>query len=95
MATLSSAALLSAQLLHVELSRATARGGIDSTVGNREALGYSNGLCLHKKIPIVGHADLLTTVRYLYVSNQGLDNWRSPLDLIELHIPPGMAGAPE
>ncbi|MDQ8209776.1 tyrosine-type recombinase/integrase, partial [Coraliomargarita sp. SDUM461003] len=44
---------------------------------------------------LLGHADLHTTARYLHVSNKGLENWCSPLDLIELHIPPGMEGAPE
>jgi len=44
---------------------------------------------------LLGHADLHTTARYLHVSNKGLADWRSPLDLIELSIPPGMEGAPE
>ncbi len=43
---------------------------------------------------LLGHADLHTTARYLHVSNKGLEDWRSPLDLIELAIPPSMEGAP-
>lgn len=43
---------------------------------------------------LLGHADLHTTARYLHVSSKGMEGWRSPLDLIELAIPPSMEGAP-
>ena len=43
---------------------------------------------------LLGHADLHTTARYLHVSSKGIENWCSPLDLIELSIPPIMDGAP-
>ena len=43
---------------------------------------------------LLGHADLHTTARYLHLSKRGLDQWRSPLDLIVPSIPPGMEGAP-
>jgi len=43
---------------------------------------------------LLGHADLHTTARYLHLSKRGLDQWRSPLDLIVPSIPPGMDGAP-
>lgn len=43
---------------------------------------------------LLGHADLHTTTRYLHLSRRGLDQWRSPLDLIVPSIPPGMEGAP-
>ena len=42
---------------------------------------------------LLGHADLHTTARYLHVSSKGIEAWHSPLDLIELSIPPGMNGA--
>jgi site-specific recombinase XerD len=44
---------------------------------------------------LLGHADLHTTARYLHLSKRGLDNWKSPLDLIVPSIPPGMEGAPK
>lgn len=44
---------------------------------------------------LLGHADLHTTARYLHVSSRGMKEWKSPLDLIEPKIPPGMEGAPE
>ena len=44
---------------------------------------------------LLGHADLHTTARYLHLSKRGLDNWKSPLDLIVPVIPPGMEGAPD
>lgn len=43
---------------------------------------------------LLGHNDLHTTARYLHVSNKGLADWKSPLDLIALNIPPSMEGAP-
>lgn len=43
---------------------------------------------------LLGHADLHTTARYLHVSSKGIEAWHSPLDLIELSIPPGMHGGP-
>ena len=43
---------------------------------------------------LLGHADLHTTARYLHLSTRGAREWRSPLDLIEPRIPPGMEGAP-
>lgn len=43
---------------------------------------------------LLGHADLHTTARYLHVTNRAQENWCSPLDLIELQIPPSMEGAP-
>lgn len=43
---------------------------------------------------LLGHADLHTTARYLHLSTRGAGEWRSPLDLIEPRIPPGMDGAP-
>jgi site-specific recombinase XerD len=43
---------------------------------------------------LLGHADLHTTARYLHVSAKGMEGWRSPLELIELAIPPSMEGAP-
>lgn len=44
---------------------------------------------------LLGHADMHTTARYLHVSAKGMEGWRSPLELIELKIPPSMPGAPE
>lgn len=43
---------------------------------------------------LLGHADLHTTARYIHVSNKALADWKSPLDLIALQIPPDMEGAP-
>jgi site-specific recombinase XerD len=44
---------------------------------------------------LLGHADLHTTARYLHISSRAMEGWRSPLDLIELSIPPSMDGAPD
>lgn len=78
-----------------KLAGITKKGGIHLLRHSFATHMVEGGVNLAVVQRLLGHADLHTTARYLHLSRRGLDNWKSPLDLIVPSIPPGMEGAPE
>lgn len=77
-----------------KLAGITKKGGIHLLRHSFATHMVEGGVNLAVVQRLLGHADLHTTARYLHLSKRGLDNWKSPLDLIVPNIPPGMQGAP-